>query len=93
MTDTRNAQQAALSRQHFGNLAQGPIFLFLDKKMEVRVNVAASRAHHQAFLGRQAHRGVHALAVTNRRGAASIAKMRREKLRLLDRFADPFGGL
>ena len=58
--------------------------------MEVWINVAAPGAHHQTFLRRQTHRRIHALAMAERRCAAAIAKVRRDKLRFLDRFAQPF---
>src|ERR1700730_3444322 len=61
--------------------------------MEVRVNVAAPGAHHQTFLRRKTHRGIHALAIADRCCAASVAQMRRDQLRLSDRCAQPFGSL
>src|ERR1700722_5092161 len=61
--------------------------------MEVRINVAAPGSHHQSFLGRQPHRDIHALTIPDRCRAASISKMRGNKLGLLDRFAKPLGRL
>jgi len=42
MTDAENTQEATLSGQHFGNILEAAIFLFLYELLEVRVNVTAA---------------------------------------------------
>src|ERR1700739_4860992 len=61
--------------------------------METRVDVTTPRAHHQALQGSKTHGGIDASAAPDCRRAASVPKMRRNKLSLVSRFTDQFGGL
>src|SRR5580692_1550141 len=58
--------------------------------METRVDVPAAGAHHQPFQRRKSHGGINASTVADRRHAAPISKMRRNKLSLVDRLTNQF---
>src|SRR5271166_668546 len=58
--------------------------------MEARVDVTAAGAHHQSFQRRKSHSGINALTLVDRRRAAPITKMRRNKLSLVDRLTNQF---
>ena len=56
------------------------------------IQVAATRAHHQALQGRQAHGGVDALAAAHRRGAGAIAQVQGDQVAILGVLAQQGGG-
>src|ERR1700730_4622546 len=52
--------------------------------METRVDVTAAGAHHQSFQRRKSHGGINASTIADRRCAAPISKMGRNKLSLVE---------
>ena len=57
-----------------------------------RVDVAAARAHEEAFGGAESHRGVDALAAVDGRDGAAVAEVAGDYLEVLYVLAEYFGG-
>src|SRR5271166_5326074 len=90
-TDSGNAEETASSGQDFlRNILERALFLLLQIKMETRVDVTAAGAHHQSFQRRKSHGGINASAIADRRCAAPISKMRRNKLSLVEGLINQF---
>src|SRR5260370_8598928 len=74
----------------FRNVSERAVLLILQVQMETRVDVTAAGAHHQSFQRGKSHSGIHASTIADRRRAAPISKMRRNKLSLVDRLTNQF---
>ena len=71
--NARNTQHAALLVEVFGHLLWLHSRLFHEVSNGRRVDVARTRAHHQAFERCQSHRRIYAFAELNGRHAGSVA--------------------
>src|SRR5271165_1822040 len=90
-TDSGNSEETASMGQDFlGNILERVLFLLLQIEMETRVDVTAAGSHYQSFQRRKSHGGINTSTIADRRCAAPISKMRRNKLSLVEGLTNQF---
>ena len=87
-----DAQQTALFIADIQHFADGEMLVIADIFHHSGVHAARAGAHNHALQRRDAHGGIHALAVIHRAQRGAVAQMASDNAQLLGLLAQEFGG-
>lgn len=93
VAEAGEAEETAVAIEEVGDLTNVASGLFDEELDEVGVDIAAAGAHGEAFEGGEAHGGVHALAVFDGAGAATVAEVGGDDLEFGEGLIKEGGGL